>query len=103
MRVNFYATLRQVVGGKTIDIPVAQGITLQGLIDEVIARYPGLRRELLDENGKLYRHVHVFVNGRDAPHLDDGLQTKIEPEDVVDFFPAVAGGVVSPSPTLLPR
>lgn len=95
MRVNFYATLRQVVGQKSIEVELSPGSTVQDLIAEMIRRHPALERELLDENGNLYQHVHIFVNGRDAPFLDQGLDTEIGLEDVVGVFPAVGGGTLS--------
>ena len=92
MKVNFYATYRQVVGGKTVEFPVSGEISVCQLIDQIVARFPKLRVELLDEQGKLYRHVHVFVNGRDAPYLAEGMQTILKPDDTINIFPAVAGG-----------
>ncbi len=92
MKINFYATYRQIVGGKTVELPFGEGITVRQLVDALIARYPRLRRELLDEQGHLYPHVHVFVNGRDVPYLEDGLETRISPDDTVSIFPPVAGG-----------
>ena len=92
MQLNFYATYRQVVGAKSVELPVAQPITVRELIERIVARYPALRRELLDENGNLYSHVHVFINGRDAPYLVEGLDTEIDPDATVNLFPPVAGG-----------
>ncbi|MEJ5239905.1 MAG: ubiquitin-like small modifier protein 1 [Anaerolineales bacterium] len=92
MKVNFYATLREIVGGKTVEIPLENGTTVQGLLETLFERYPRLRRELVDEQGNLYPHVHVFVNGRDAPFLNAGMQTPISAEDVISIFPAVGGG-----------
>jgi molybdopterin synthase sulfur carrier subunit len=69
-----------------------EGITVQQLVDAAVTRFPPLRTQLLDENGELYSHVHVFVNGRDAPYLPDGVTTVIAPGDTIDIFPAVAGG-----------
>ncbi|NCF65449.1 MAG: MoaD/ThiS family protein, partial [Chloroflexi bacterium] len=51
-----------------------------------------MRDELVDENGQIYRHVHLFVNGRDAPFLENALNYKIKPGDKIDIFPAVGGG-----------
>ena len=92
MQVNFYATLRQVVGAKTVDIQWSPGMTVNGLLEEMLRCYPALRHELLDGNGELYSHVHIFVNGRDASFLDHALDTEISSEDVVGVFPAVGGG-----------
>jgi molybdopterin synthase sulfur carrier subunit len=92
MKINFYATLRAIVGQKTVDLALPEQVTVQGLIDRMVTTYPGLRRELLDDNGNLYPHVHLFINGRDAPYLDQGLATRVELEDTVSVFPAVGGG-----------
>ena len=92
MRVNFYATFRQIVGGKTIEFPMADGMTVRQLMAEIIARFPPLRAQLLDEQGHVYRHVHVLINGRDVQYLGSGLDTPVSAEDTVNIFPAVAGG-----------
>ena len=34
----------------------------------------------------------AFINGRDVQFLDDDLETRIMPGDVVNVFPAVGGG-----------
>ncbi len=95
MKVNFYATYRQVVGGKTVDLTVADAVTVRQLIEEAIRRFPALRRELLDERGDLYGHVHVYVSGRDVPFLAEGMDTPLRPDDTVDIFPPVGGGATS--------
>ncbi len=92
MQVNFYATLRDIVGQKRVDFPDHDGATVGGLIREMITRYPRLQQELLDENGGLHPHVHVFVNGREALLLERQLETALRPEDVVNVFPALGGG-----------
>ena len=92
MEVNFYATLRKIVGGKTVDFPIEDGATVQQLLNEIISRYPALAPELLNEQGALYGHVHMFINGRDTPFLEDGMDTELKPDDTVSVFPAVGGG-----------
>ena len=72
MQVSFYATLRQMIGQKTIEVPVEPGATVSLLLDALLELYPDMRAELFDEDGELYGHVHVFINGNDAPYLDDG-------------------------------
>lgn len=93
MRVNFYATLRNVVGGKTVDFALEPGATVRDLLAAMIECYPGLRTELLDSEGELYRHVHIFVNGRDVNFLSSGLDTVLQPDDQTGIFPAVGGGL----------
>jgi len=92
MIVKFYATLRNIVGGKEVEVPVDYGATAKELLDAIIARYPALKKELLQEDGRLYGHVHMFINGRDVQFYDKNLNVKIGPEDVITIFPAVGGG-----------
>ena len=92
MKVNFYATFRPIVGGKTVDFDVDHGITVQQLVEVIVARFPAMRREMLDENGNLYSHVHIFVNGRDACYLEREMDTVIQAEDTLNIFPPVGGG-----------
>ena len=92
MQVHFYATLRQIVGGKTLVLPLSGTMTVRRLLEAAIALYPALYKELFDEHGQLYRHVHVLINGRDVLYLEAGMETPITAEDTVNIFPAVAGG-----------
>jgi len=92
MRVDFYATLRQIVGTKTVDIPFPDGSTIGRLLEEVFIRFPAMHSELLDDEGQLHGHVHVIINGRNVPFLENGLDTILSPGDRISIFPAVGGG-----------
>ncbi len=92
MKVNFYATLRKIAGTKTVEFPLVPGNTVRHLVGLVVERYPAMRSELLNDDGELYGHVHVFVNGRDVPFLENVVDTAISAEDKIDIFPAVGGG-----------
>ena len=92
MKVNFFATLRDIAGGKVVEFDVDHGITAQELLDSIIVKFPLMKKELLKENGDMYGHVHFFINGRDVQFTDEKFQTKIMQEDTVNVFPAVGGG-----------
>ena len=92
MDVRFHATLRQAVGGKHVNVEWSDGLTVWGFVTRMVERYPGLGPHLLDVEGKLARHVHVMVNGRDAPYLAQGLETVLRDTDAIDVFPPVGGG-----------
>lgn len=92
MKVNFFATLRDIAGGKTVEFNVEYGITAKDLLDTIIVRFPLMKKELLNENGEMFGHVHFFINGRDVQFTEDQFQTKIMQDDTVNVFPAVGGG-----------
>jgi MoaD family protein len=92
MKVRFYAMLRQKAGQKTVDFPLPKGATVRNLVEAVVTRFPEMRQELLNENGDLFGHVHVIVNGRQSPFLDQAEDTVLSFDDKVDIFPAVGGG-----------
>jgi molybdopterin synthase sulfur carrier subunit len=92
MQVNFYATLRDIVKGKSVEFDLAHGITAKELLDAIVTRFPAMKKELLNADGRLYGHIHFFINGRDVQFTEDDLETKIMPDDVVNVFPAVGGG-----------
>jgi len=92
LKVNFYATLRDIAGSKTVDIPLDHGVSAREVLDAIVNRFPAMKKELLHEDGRLYGHVHFFINGRDVQFLEDDLETKIMPDDVITVFPAVGGG-----------
>ncbi len=92
MKVNFFATLRDIAGGKTVEFDVDHGITAEELLAAIVTRFPPMNKELLNEYGKMHGHVHFFINGRDVQFLDEGFQTRIVQGDTVNIFPAVGGG-----------
>jgi LAO/AO transport system kinase len=92
VKVDFYATLRLVVGKKTVEVSLPEGATVRDLLDAIVGRFPPLADQLLTQTGRLSRHVNVFIDGRGAPYLDHGLDTILRADQKVDIFPAVAGG-----------
>ncbi len=92
MEVRVYATLRDIVKGKSIEIETVPEMTASQMLERVLLKYPALHDEIFDKEGNLGKGIHVFINGRDVRYLD-GLETRIKPEDSVRLFPPVGGGV----------
>ena len=92
VQVNFFSTLRQIVGKKTVEIPLLEGGEIRQLVDEIVSCYPALRREILNDQGELYGHIHIFINGRESSFLENALETVISRDDTISIFPAVGGG-----------
>ncbi len=92
MKVNFYATLRAIVGQKTVEIDSFPGMTAMQIVDKVVDAYPALRPELLDHDHHFQNHMKFFINGREAIYLEDKMDTVVHLDDKVDIFPPVGGG-----------
>jgi hypothetical protein len=73
-------------------LPVrVHGGTVREVLDEVFVANPRLRSYLVDEHGRLRRHVNVYVN--EAPVADRiGLSDTVAPEDDIYVFQALSGG-----------
>ena len=91
MQVSFHATLRPIVGGRSVEVSLGEGAVVQDLVDHLADRWPGLREHLFDEDGSLSRRVNIFVDGRNVRWLD-GLSSPLSRGQKVDVFPPVAGG-----------
>lgn len=91
MKVKIFATLRQLVGAKEIEVGLEVGDTVGSVVARLVAGYPALGEHILDDDGNLEAHINVFVNGRSIRFLD-GLDTSLNESDALAIFPPVAGG-----------
>jgi molybdopterin synthase sulfur carrier subunit len=73
------------------------GATVGEVFQDLVARYPSIRGNLLDESGGLHKFVNVYKNDDDIRYLDQ-LDTKLEDGDTLSIIPAVAGGA-GPAPS----
>jgi hypothetical protein len=67
------------------------GTTVREVIDELERRHPGLASYIIDETGRLRRHVNIFVGEepiRDRQRLGDALG----PDDRIWILQALSGG-----------
>ena len=89
VRVHVTSVIQRVVGGqRQLD---AEGATVIELIDDIEARYPGFREQLVDSDGRLHRFVNVYLNDEDVRFMQ-GAETALSEGDEVSILPALAGG-----------
>ena len=87
-RVRIPPTLRvETEGAREVE---ARGGTVRELLDDLTARFPALRRQLLEDE-ELAPFVNVYVEGEDVRTLD-GLETPVREGSTVILLPAMAGG-----------
>ena len=92
IHLHFYANMRTITGQAHLDFPHTSNQTLRKLLERLIALFPEMRLNLLDERGNLRPDVPIFVNGRNPRLTSDGIDLALESDDVVSFFSPIASG-----------
>jgi molybdopterin synthase sulfur carrier subunit len=64
-----------------------QAATVREMIDELNARWPGMRDRLCDTTPAIRKHINVFVDGERAK-----LETTLPPGTEVFVLTAISGG-----------
>ena len=75
-------------GNDTIELP---GDTVGQVLDGLLAAHSGLKRHLLQEDGRLRNFVSLYLNETDIRHLSS-TATPVHPGDVLTIVPSIAGG-----------
>lgn len=88
-KVRIPTPLRRYTGGAE-EVP-ADGATIAAIVDDLEARFPGIKERLCDDEGRVRRFVNLYVNGDDIRFLDS-LATAVKDGDEVAIVPAIAGG-----------
>jgi [CysO sulfur-carrier protein]-thiocarboxylate-dependent cysteine synthase len=97
-RVRIPPTLRDAVGGAR-EIEVA-GETLREVLFDLVARFPALGRQVLENGNGLAPYVNVYVDNEDIRTLE-GLDTPVQEGSTVILLPAMAGGERTLTPSVL--
>lgn len=86
MRVRIPTPLRSYTAqASTVD---AHGATVAEVLADLDRQFPGIRFRVVDEQGRLRRHMKVFVN----EDVRRDLATPLSPDDEVTLMQALSGG-----------
>lgn len=66
----------------------AHGTTIDEILVDVDRQYPGLRFRVVDEQGRLRRHMRVFLNDS----IERDLGATVEPDDQITLMQGLSGG-----------
>lgn len=91
MPVNVYipTPFRRLTGNRTN--VEANGRTVAEVIEELDARFPGLRAQITDGGTEIPAHINIYVNNREISALQ-GTDTTLQDGDEMAVIPAIAGG-----------
>src|SRR3954470_6168561 len=84
-KVVLRSPLRDLAGGRSsVDV---QGGSVGEVLGELEGEYPRLTGWVRDEQGRIRRHVNVFLNGERAK-----AEESVAPGDTITILPAISGG-----------
>jgi sulfur-carrier protein len=90
--VHLPTVLRSQAGGaKTVSV---DGKTVGEVLNSLIAEFPGLSGQVVNDDGTLHKFVNVYLNDDDVRYLKV-LDTPVAETDEISILPAVAGGALT--------
>ena len=90
--VRLASALRAHAGGAPrLELDLPPPVTVGAVLDAISAAHPAVGRRVRDEEGRLRRHVNVFVGAESLRNLDD-VDTIVPEGAEVAVLPAVSGG-----------
>lgn len=66
----------------------ARGATLGELLDDLDRQYEGIRFRMVDEQGRIRRHIRIFINGTQ----EHDLARPLADSDEIIIAQALSGG-----------
>jgi sulfur-carrier protein adenylyltransferase/sulfurtransferase len=87
--VSIPTPLRSFTAGQ--DTIQLQGETVGQVLEGLMAAHGGLKRHLLQDDGRLRTFVNLYLNETDIRHLDS-TATPVRAGDVLTIVPSIAGG-----------
>ena len=87
-QISFTENLKRHIECPPVAVP---GVTVREVLEAVFADNPMLKSYILDDQGRVRRHVNVFINGG---FVSDrlALSDPVGPTDEVFVFQALSGG-----------
>jgi molybdopterin synthase sulfur carrier subunit len=84
-RIHVRGPLKQLAGGRSEH--EVHGATVAELLRGLEDEQPAVAGWILDERGRIRRHINVFVNGERG-----GERTAVDADDRIEVLPAISGG-----------
>ena len=88
IKLNIHKTHRQFTNG--LDIVEVEGNTVGHCLDNLIRKFPGMKKALFDKKGKLLRVIEIYINSKSA--YPGELAKQVKDGDNVHITLLLAGG-----------
>jgi molybdopterin synthase sulfur carrier subunit len=85
--------LRPYAGGaSSVAVELTEGACVTDALDALAKAYPAVERRVRDDEGRVRRHVNVFVGSDPVGQDDAALRARLRPGERLVVLPAVSGG-----------
>jgi sulfur-carrier protein adenylyltransferase/sulfurtransferase len=74
-----------------------EGSNVSEVLTELISKFPDLRKQIFNDEGKLRSFVNVYLNDEDIRYLGKEA-TPVIPTDTLSIVPSIAGGAIDIAP-----
>ncbi len=75
-------------GAKEVQV---EGGSIGDVLDALDQKHPGIKSQLITQDGQIARFVNIYLNDEDVRFLQ-GLNTGVKSSDTVVILPAMSGG-----------
>jgi molybdopterin synthase sulfur carrier subunit len=89
VKVRIPTPLRKLTNNE--ELVYINALTVDGAINALQTRFPGIQERLVDDKGEVRRFVNVYVNEEDIRFLKN-RETPLKDGDEISIIPAIAGG-----------
>jgi molybdopterin synthase sulfur carrier subunit len=89
VEIRLPTVLRTHAGGASV--VQVDGATVGEVLAKLVAEYPGLAGQVVQDDGSLHKFVNIYVNDDDVRYLE-GVDTPVPDGAELSILPAVAGG-----------
>ena len=90
--VNYYATLRALIGDKNETYEVEGNARVETVLDLIVEKHSEVQDALFDKEGNVLPHIHFFINDQSQVDQPGILEKTLRDGDVVSIFPSIGGG-----------
>ena len=88
VKVNLHRSLAGLTNGQTV--VEVNGNTVGQCLEQLVTRFPRLKKRLFEKDGALSRILEIYVNGESA--YPDELATAVKDGDELDTVVLISGG-----------
>lgn len=88
VRIRVHPLLQELAEDQ--DIVEVEGKNVGECLWDIDKKFPGMAENLFDRNGKLLKHIEIFVNGKTA--FPNELVTMVTDGDEISILMLLAGG-----------